>query len=166
MTSSLVEIYRHNKWANGRLLDRCAELGEEQLDLSAPGTYGKVRDTLVHLVGAQQRYVAALLDQGRPAPLERGPFPGFDALRAISSQSGEALIQVALADPAGRTLILTRPDETVRADPSHFLIQAVNHATEHRGHVVGILNQNGIETPELDGWAYSSEVGLLHIDQR
>ena len=50
MVSLLVMFYEHNTWANLRLLDFCAGLSDEQLDASAPGTFGRVRDTLVHIV--------------------------------------------------------------------------------------------------------------------
>ena len=50
MVPLLVTLYEHNTWANLRLLDFCAGLSDEQLDASAPGTCGRVRDTLVRIV--------------------------------------------------------------------------------------------------------------------
>ena len=50
MVPLLVTLYEHNTRANLRLLDFCAGLSDEQLDASAPGTFGRVRDTLVHIV--------------------------------------------------------------------------------------------------------------------
>ena len=50
MVSLLVTFYEHNTWANLRLLDFSAGLSAEQLDASVPGTFGRVRDTLVHIV--------------------------------------------------------------------------------------------------------------------
>ena len=50
MVSLLVTLYEHNTWANLRLLDFCAGLSDEQLDASAPGTFGRACDTLVHIV--------------------------------------------------------------------------------------------------------------------
>ena len=44
MSKDLAEFYKHNLWANLRLLDKCATLTDEQLDLAAPGTYGSVQD--------------------------------------------------------------------------------------------------------------------------
>ena len=155
MATALVDLYRHNLWANLRLLDACAGLDDAHLDASAPGTYGRVRDTLVHLLAAEGRYVARLSGQQPERPLsERDPFPGFEGLRAHAERSGEALIEI-----AGRT----GPDEVLRGTwrgelyemPAAVpLIQAINHATEHRAHVVTILSQRGIETPAIDGWAY------------
>jgi uncharacterized damage-inducible protein DinB len=39
------------------------------------------------------------------------------------------------------------------------LIQAINHATEHRSQVATILTQLGIQPPEMDVWAFADERG-------
>ena len=44
---------------------------------------------------------------------------------------------------------------------SLFLLQAVNHGTEHRSQVATILTQLGVEPPEMDGWAYFFESGHM-----
>jgi uncharacterized damage-inducible protein DinB len=35
------------------------------------------------------------------------------------------------------------------------LIQAINHAVDHRSHIATLLSQQGIELPDLDGWSYN-----------
>jgi uncharacterized damage-inducible protein DinB len=35
-----------------------------------------------------------------------------------------------------------------------LLVQAIDHAIEHRTHVKAILTQLGITPPEIDGWLY------------
>ena len=37
-----------------------------------------------------------------------------------------------------------------------FLLQAINHATEHRAQIATTLTQLGIEPPVLDGWAFTA----------
>jgi uncharacterized damage-inducible protein DinB len=44
---------------------------------------------------------------------------------------------------------------------SLFLLQAVNHGTEHRSQVATILTQLGVEPPEMDGWTYFFEADKL-----
>jgi uncharacterized damage-inducible protein DinB len=44
---------------------------------------------------------------------------------------------------------------------SLFLLQAVNHSTEHRSPVATMLTQLGIEPPAMDGWAYFFASGQL-----
>jgi uncharacterized damage-inducible protein DinB len=96
MNALLAEHFHHNRWANLSLLDACAGLSDAQWDASAPGTYGSVRDTLVHLLAAEQRYVMLLAGASAPQVVsEREPFPGVERLRASADWSGGALAQVA-----------------------------------------------------------------------
>ena len=67
MDELLIEAFRYNRWANLHLLDVCAKLSEEQLQLTAPGTYGTIAATLLHLFAAEQRYLVLPL---RPAGTE------------------------------------------------------------------------------------------------
>jgi uncharacterized damage-inducible protein DinB len=55
MNLLLATLFRHNRWANLRLLDTCAGLSDAQWQAGVLGTYGSVRDTLVHLLAAEQR---------------------------------------------------------------------------------------------------------------
>ena len=94
MTEPLVEMFRHNSWANLRLLDGCAGLDDDVLDASVVGTAGSIRDTLAHLVNVEARYVAMLHEVPHPPP-EFFRFPGFAELRQRAETSGEALIAFA-----------------------------------------------------------------------
>jgi uncharacterized damage-inducible protein DinB len=60
MSETLVELFKHNVWANQCLFDACEGLNDRQLDATIPGTFGSIRNTLIHIVGAQDRLVAAL----------------------------------------------------------------------------------------------------------
>jgi uncharacterized damage-inducible protein DinB len=160
---ALALLYRHNRWANLRLLDCCAGLTDELLDAAAAGTYGTVRDTLVHLCAAEQRYAEHLLDAPNPDPWnESQGFPGFDYLRRSAEYTGAALIDVAQVvehDEFRRGNYRGKPYEL---PAGVFLVQAIHHAAEHRTHVVGILSQHGVELPDLDGWTFEDEIrGLL-----
>lgn len=155
MPTTLSELLRHNRWANDRIIDACAAASDADLDAATPGTYGSARDTLVHLVAAEGRYVAEL--HGTPPAdtvNERLGFPGFDRLRAHARATGDALVdfaeKVTLADELrgtyqGRAFVMP----TIVP-----LLQAVNHATEHRAHIMTALSLRGIAPPVLDGWTY------------
>lgn len=41
------------------------------------------------------------------------------------------------------------------------LVQAINHATEHRAQIMTTLTQAGVEPPSLDGWTYGEEGGQI-----
>ena len=48
---------RHDVWATQTLLERCRSLTKEQLQLTAPGTYGTIQKTLAHIVRANEGYL-------------------------------------------------------------------------------------------------------------
>jgi len=153
-TDTLTTIFSHHLWANLSLFERCADLTDEQLDATVVGTYGTIRDTLQHIVGAEQNYFSRILTGERINRPEGTPPPTMSEMLASLRTTGEGLIEW-----AGKV----RPEETVRVDwegtprdipKTVILIQVINHATEHRSQVMAILTQLGIEPPELDGWMY------------
>ena len=158
MTSALSELFTHNLWANLRLLDVCEWLDQVQLDATVPGTYGSIRDTLIHLLAAEGRYVALLSDRQPDQRFNaRTGFPGWEELRVRARQSGEALIAIAEDFDASRVLRGTRGGEAYAIPAVVPIVQAINHATEHRVQIATILTQQGVEPPVLDGWTYGEE---------
>ena len=164
MENALADFYRHNLWANLRLLDACAGLDDEQLGTSATGTYGRIRDTLVHIVSAEERYLARLKDEKPENNLQQGgAFPGFDELRRRARHTGEGLLRIAPETAPNRVLKIRRTEKTTDVPAYIQVIQAINHSTEHRAHVVSILSQLGIDPPSLDGWSYGEELGVVEL---
>jgi uncharacterized damage-inducible protein DinB len=160
MSQILAHVFRHHLWANSKLLDVCEELEDIALDATATGTYGSLRDTLVHMFAAEERYLRAMIDYSPGEPLHEGTYPGFGVLRERAVESGEALIDVAEREVGDRIITGEHPVRGKYAIPvSTFIAQAVNHATEHRSHVCTVLTQAGIEAPVLDVWTYEQEEG-------
>ena len=154
MTIGLADCFRYNLWANLRLLDACAGLSDAQLDATTKGTYGSVRDILTHLFASEEGYARHFTGTTPTPPLrELGPFAGFDELRRRAEQSGQALITI--AEQGDVTRIFHLDDGTYKAPAIIVLIQAINHAIDHRSQVSTLLSQQGIEPPDLDGWSYN-----------
>ncbi len=158
----LTSMFRHNLWANLRLVDACATLDDEQLATVVPGTYGAARDTLLHLAAAESRYVLAMrgvsadefTPESTPVSEARG-FPGVGPLRAAIEASGLAFIEFARSTPDGAVLRGRRGGETYEMRASVVLVQAINHATEHRAQVMAAMTQAGVEPPVLDAWTWA-----------
>jgi uncharacterized damage-inducible protein DinB len=159
----LVEFFRHNAMMNRRLMDACRQLTPEQLGATATGTYGSVGATLVHIANAQGWYAARLLDTERPDRLLEDPFPGFDALAERFAHGDAQLEEAATQADQDRKVQVTGDDPpgTWWMPVSLFLLQAVNHGTEHRSQVATILTQLGVEPPAMDGWTYFFESGRM-----
>ncbi len=156
MTTGLPDVFRYNLWANQRLLNACSQLSDAQLDATMQGTFGSVRETLMHLFTAEEGY-ARHFDFSGPAPMPRladlTAFPGFDELRRRAERSGKEL--TAVAEQADLSQILYLDGGTYEAPVIVVLIQAINHGVDHRSQIATLLSQQGIELPDLDGWAYN-----------
>jgi uncharacterized damage-inducible protein DinB len=77
-------------------------------------------------------------------------------LRQRATRSGEALIKYAeQADQGEINRILHLDGGTYDAPVIVVLIQAINHATDHRSQICTLLTQQDILAPDLDGWFYN-----------
>jgi uncharacterized damage-inducible protein DinB len=151
----LAELFRHNLWANLTLIDLCATLPDDVLGSDVRGTYGGIRQTLTHLAGAEERYLAALTagpERRNPALEETAP--DLATLREHARQSGEGFVAYAETVEGNPTLRVTWHGESYETPAALFLVQAINHATEHRTQIKTALTQAGITPPELDGWTW------------
>lgn len=155
--TTLAAIFDHNRWANERLLEACRDLTQEQLATSVPGTYGELGATLAHIASGEAFYTL-LLTGWRPSTAwqQDDPFPGVDQLLEVVRETGARLLQAAETMPG---------DQTIERDPGEMipsrviLVQAINHATEHRAHATTILTQLRVTPPAIDGWEHAGVPG-------
>ncbi len=160
MEPLLVEAFRYNKWANLHLLDVCAEFTDEQLQMTAPGTYGTIAATFMHLLAAEQRYLKRL-GAGEPQINERDmPFPGIASLREHAVRSGDKLIEVAPYISPDEARETARLDERrVKLYAGVVVVQALHHGNDHRTHICTILGHHGLTYGDMDVWAYGEATG-------
>jgi uncharacterized damage-inducible protein DinB len=160
MSSALEQMWAHNNWANRRLIEACKDLDDKVLGASVDGTYGAIKDTLLHIVASQEGYAALLTEKSREEReiSHEDEFPGFDRLAEISDSSGKVLSDVA-EQVADKTYQRPFGGKEWKIPGKVVLTQMINHATEHRAHINTILTQNGVEPVNLDGWSHGFEVG-------
>lgn len=158
MTTPLADFFRYHLWANLRILDACARLSDVQLDTSVPGTFGRIRETLVHIIAAEEGYIRIFTGKAPThPPHEDDPFPGFDELRRRADRCGESLLTIVEQfDPEG-VFHLSDEGQFYDVPAVLVLIQAINHAAEHHAQIATMLSQQGMTLPELNSWAYYHE---------
>ena len=157
-TDTLTTLFRHNLWANVRILERCSGLTAEQLDATIVGAYGSIRDTLQHIVTAERSYLSRI-STGQPyrRPEDAPPWilaEMTESVRAI----GTGLIEWAPKVQAGDTVQVNWEGAPRDVPKTILLTQAINHATEHRAQIMAILTQLGIQPPDLDSWTFFGEL--------
>ena len=161
MDNLWIEAFQYHKWANLYLLDACADLNAEQLEWTAPGTYGTIASTFHHLIGAELGYLRRL--DGGEQTLRRGDqFPGIAKLRELATTGGDRLIAAAKKVTPDDVVETTFDDGFEAKLPLGIvIIQALHHGNDHRTHICTILGHHGVEYGEMDVWAYGDTTGLI-----
>ena len=155
----LVKLFEHNNWANLQIIQACSALSEAQLD-SEPqsATMGSIRATLMHLVTSQRGYLALLT-----LPVEARPNTPLEFAESQESviKSGEGLLELARDDAVKPIKTKLRTRDGYFAEPWLVMVQAINHATEHREQIKSMLSSLGITPPEIDGWTYGEAANAI-----
>ncbi len=153
MVSLGSKMFEHNLWANQGAVEVCAGLPDALLDATVQGTAGSIRETLMHIAGAEQRYVMRL--SGRtPKYGEEDGWPGLPALAQTLGESGRLLIDLAAKADPEEVLEGESQGQRIRLPVAIVYVQAINHATEHRSQIATILTQQGVDAPDFSGWSW------------
>jgi uncharacterized damage-inducible protein DinB len=157
MPQTLVDLFRHNRWANLVLVDACALLQPAQLAATVPGALGPVVSTLWHIAKNEEAYAATIASEARPA--QPPAQPSLAELRGRLSRAGTRLVELAGSLEPGSILRGEWQGQPYEMPASVPLLQAINHGTEHRGQITLALTSAGVTPPALDIWAWS-EAGM------
>ena len=155
--SVLTRFFEHNTWANLALLDFCERLSDEQLDAKAIGGYGSIRETLVHIIGAEVSYVVRVNGRLPPRPFARNQLPGFDVLKEAARWTGDELLQLALSARADTMVVEREGRLGAEYTLASLIVQAITHSVEHRTQIATIITQLGMEPPDMSGWKYMDD---------
>lgn len=155
----VTRLFEHNNWANLQIIQACSTLTEEQLDAEPQTvTKGSIRGTLQHLINSQEDYLSQLM--GIEARFNWQIPPGFDELRRAAISTGEGLI--ALTRGVSNQSLQTKFEKDgYSVEPWLVLVQAINHAAEHREQIKSMLSDLGITPPRIDGWAFGKLTNAL-----
>jgi uncharacterized damage-inducible protein DinB len=147
-------LYSYNYWARDRQLEACAKVSPEQLVQPLGGSFGSLRDTLVHIAGAE--WIWCERWNGRsPRTFPTGSdFPSLQSVeqywRGVEANVRRfvgAVTEARLRQPLSYT--------NVAGEPWTYplwqtIFHLVNHSTYHRGQVTTLLRQLGAQAAQLD----------------
>ena len=157
--SDIKRLFGYTEWANDLALKAAGELADENLRRDVGISHGSIFGTLLHMAGAEWIWLERWHGQS-PAGKEAW------ALWTTESCADLATLNERWRDVIDRRArFLAEIDEArLKADQSFTLLNGdtnsmplvdqmqhvVNHATLHRGQVVGMIRQLGIAPPSTD----------------
>ena len=157
--SDIRHLFDYTEWANGLAMDAAASLSEEGLRHDFAISHGTIFGTLLHMAGAEWIWLERW--HGRsPAKSE-----------AWSLWKTESCADLAMLNERWRDVVEKRARFISQLDDSRLLAElpfkllsgddssmrlvdqmqhVANHATLHRGQVVGMIRQLGLDPPSTD----------------
>ena len=152
-------LFDYTEWANGRVLDAAAKLPDEDLRREVQISHGSIFGTLRHMAGAEWVW------------LERWHGNSPAGKDAWSLWTAESCADLKTLNERWREVVdrrahfISELDESRLASELAFTLlngdsnsmrlvdqmqHVANHATLHRGQVVGMIRQLGIAPPSTD----------------
>jgi uncharacterized damage-inducible protein DinB len=153
-TADILIQFEFNRWANARLLEAVNVLTTEQFQRELGSSYLSIRDTLTHILAAEEVWLMRWKGISPKSMLDAAHFPDVKSLKSkwdevemdqwnfLSKISDESLVEAVEYQ--------NFKDETWEYQLWQMIHQMVSHSTYHRGQVITMLRQQGATPVELD----------------
>jgi uncharacterized damage-inducible protein DinB len=154
-------LFLYNQWADRRIVDACSALTNEQFTRDLGSSFRSVRDTLVHLYGAEWVWNERI--EGRsPTSLVAGTgFPDLASVRTKLEEMDNFYIEyVSRLTPQDLERVIhykSFAGDEFSNPLWQTLHQLTNHASYHRGQIITLLRQLGAKPVTTDLIAYYRE---------
>ena len=154
-------LFQYNQWADRRMVDACSALTNEQFTRDLGSSFRSVRDTLVHLYGAEWVWNERI--EGRsPTSLVAGTgFPDLASVRTKLEEMDSFYIDyVSRLTPQDLQRVIhykSFAGDEFSNPLWQTLHQLTNHASYHRGQIITLLRQLGAKPVATDLIAFYRE---------
>ena len=153
LVTDLVRLYDYNYWANKKLFGVIAQLTPEEFTGATVGSYGSIRNTLVHTMSAEWGWLDRSGGTKRGPQLKADDFPTFESVVEMWARV-EGYVREFLSGLTDEDLIRNVEFtlfEKSRSMPLGDMMQhAAIHAVHHRGQVALLLRTLGYVPGNFD----------------
>jgi uncharacterized damage-inducible protein DinB len=159
--SDLTSHYDYGYWANRRLFAVLAQLTPAQFLQPVAGSYGSIRNTLVHTMSAEWGWLERCGGHPRGAKLNPDDYPTLQSLvdqwTSVERWMRDFFATLADADLA-RTIEFALPGGEPHMVPlGNLMLHSALHAVHHRGQVALLLRELGVAPGNFDRLIYDIE---------
>ena len=158
--SDLERLFDYNYWANRKLFDVVSQLTPGQFTQTVAGSYGSVRNTLVHILSAEWAWLDRCGGWPRGERLNPEDYPTMKSLIeawAPVEENMRTFLAGLTDDALARSIEFSLGTGPKRSVPLGRLLQhAAMHAVHHRGQVSLILRALGYVPGNFDVVIYDA----------
>lgn len=154
-------LFQYNQWADRRIVDACAALSNEQFTRDLGSSFRSVRDTLVHLYGAEWVWNERIEGRSPTSLVSGAGFPDLASVRSKLEEMDNFYIEyVTRLTPQDLEHVIHYKSFTGEEFSNPLwqtLHQLTNHASYHRGQITTLLRQLGAKPVTTDLIAFYRE---------
>ncbi len=147
-------LYEYNTWANRRTLDACITLSDQAFTRDLGSSFRSVRDTLVHILGAEWLWHERWQGRMPTGLLPAADYPDISSIRKrwveVEKDLTRFAANVEQADLDGIREVRTTEGKIFKNALWQMMQHLVNHGTYHRGQVTTMLRQLDATPAALD----------------
>ena len=153
--------YDYSYWANSKLFAVVLQLTPEQFTQNVAGSYGSVRNTLVHMMSAEWGWIDRCGGPSRPSQLKPDDYPTAESIIeqwAFVEGYAREFLGTLTDDDLQRIIEFTLGVTGKRAMALGELLQhASTHGVHHRGQLALLLRVLGVAPGNFDLLFYDAE---------
>src|SRR5436853_6130591 len=138
-------LYSYNRWANATVLKSVAPLSAEEFSGKIGGSFPSVRETLVHILGAEWIWLRRWKGTSPTALLSAAEFPDLNSIKArwpdIEGEQMDFVSQITDASLKEPLKYVNLKGQTYQYPLGRVMQHLVNHGSYHRVQVTNFLRQ-------------------------
>jgi uncharacterized damage-inducible protein DinB len=159
--NDLERLYDYGYWASKKLLSAVSQLTPEQFTQQVAGSYGSVRNTMVHILSAEWGWLDRCGGHKRGPALKADDYPTVESLVttwAKVEQWMRAFLAELKDEDLHRTVEFKSPGGETRSMPLGELMQhGAIHGVHHRGQIALLLRELGCVPGNFDMLLYDGD---------
>jgi uncharacterized damage-inducible protein DinB len=155
-------LIRYSSWASRRVVEAALQLSTEDLERPNAISHGSIAGTLTHIYLADRVWQERVMEPGKPVVWEAtlaDMQAGWPVVQKAWETWADSLADSDLDRKVQYKSIMFNTEAENTA--SEIVTHVVNHATLHRGQVVGMLRQLGVKPPGTDFIIYLRELTAM-----
>lgn len=157
----LEALYDYSYWANSRLVRVISQLTAEQFTQTVAGSYGSIRNTMVHALSAEWGWLSRCGGPERGPRLNPADYPTAESLIAlwnkVEMHMREFLSELKDEDLSRDAEYVNDRAEKRTMPLGELLQHAAIHGVHHRGQVALLLRMLGFVPGNLDMLIYYAD---------
>ncbi|MFX1604899.1 MAG: DinB family protein [Promethearchaeota archaeon] len=152
MLTIIEMLVNHNLVCRNPLFQTLEKLDSEEFLKPTGAGKGSVRDILVHIMNAERFWIAFLKDV-KTEMFKYEDFPDIQSIRdawsRVSSDT-ENFIKDLAENQLHHVRSIKSGNQTISFTVAKALLHMTTHETHHRGFLIGLIRQKGLEPPDVN----------------